>query len=136
VLHGEREDRFFHGYYDCWCYLPLYIFCGRHVLAAKPRRANIDGSVGAMREVVRIIGQIRTRWPWVRILLPGDSGFACEESVRWCELNAVDYVFGLAKNQRLNEKIAAELAQARQCAEKTGKSARRFKDFMWSTRDS
>jgi hypothetical protein len=136
ALHGEQEGRFFHGYYDNWCYLPLYIFCGRHLLAAKLRRANIDASAGAVEEAARIVGQIRARWPKVRILLRADSGFAREALMRWCELNAVDYLFGLAQNPRLNAQIAAELEQARQLSQRTGHSARRFKDLMWATLDS
>src|SRR5215469_16729884 len=135
-LHGHQEGRFFHGYYDCYCYLPLYIFCDRHLLAAKLRRSNIDASAGAVEEVARIVGHIRSRWPRVRILLRGDAGFAREDLMHWCELNSVDFLFGLAKNVRLTAEIAAELAAARQHSEQTGKPARRFKDFTWSTLDS
>jgi Transposase DDE domain group 1 len=135
-LHGHQEGRFFHGYYDCYCYLPLYIFCGRHLLAAKLRRSNIDASAGAVEEVARIVGQIRARWPRVRILLRADSGFARAALMRWCELNRVDYLFGLARNERLTAAIAAELQAAQQISDRTGKPARRFKDFMWSTLDS
>ena len=108
-LHGQQEGRFFHGYYDCYCYLPLYVFCGRHLLAAKLRRSNIDGAAGAVEEVARIVAQIRRRWPRTRILLRGDSGFAREALMAWCEANRVDYVFGLARNERLDEAIKAEL---------------------------
>ena len=135
-LHGQQEGRFFHGYYDCYCYLPLYIFCGRHLLAAKLRRSNIDGAAGAVEEVARIVSQIRARWPRVRILLRADSGFCREDLMVWCEANRVDYVFGLARNPRLTAEIATEMAAAQAAAEKTGKPARRFKDFRWSTRDS
>jgi Transposase DDE domain group 1 len=135
-LHGHQEGRFFHGYYDCYCYLPLYIFCGRHLLAAKLRPANIDASAGAIEEVARIVGRIRARWREVRILLRADSGFARDELMTWCELNGVDYLFGLARNPRLVGEISAELAQAREQSQATGKPARRFKDFMWSTRHS
>jgi len=135
-LHGHQEGRFFHGYYDCYCYLPLYIFCGRHLLAAKLRRSNIDASAGAVEEVARIVAQIRARWSAVRILLRADSGFAREGLMRWCELNGVDYLFGLARNPRLTAAIAAELEAARQHSERTGRPSRRFKDFMWSTLDS
>ena len=135
-LHGQQEGRFFHGYYDCYCYLPLYIFCGRHLLAAKLRCSNIDGAAGAVEEVARISGQIRARWPRVRILLRADSGFCREDLMAWCEANRVDYVFGLARNPRLTAEIATERAAAQAAAEKTGKPARRFKDFRWSTRDS
>jgi hypothetical protein len=135
-LHGQQEGRFFHGYYDGYCYLPLYIFCGRHLLCAKLRRANIDASAGAVEEVARIVTQIRACWPRVRILLRADSGFAREELMSWCEYNRVDFVFGLAQNARLNAKIAAALDEARTEAETTGQPARRFRDFFWSTLDS
>jgi hypothetical protein len=135
-LHGHQEGRFFHGYYDCYCYLPLYVFCGRHLLAAKLRPANIDASAGCVELVARIVKQIRRRWPHVRILLRADSGFAREELMAWCENNGVDYLFGLARNTRLVAEIAAELAGARAAAEKSGQPARRFKDFNWCTRKS
>ena len=111
-LHGHQEGRFFHGYYDCHCYLPLYVFCGRHLLAAKLRRANIDASAGAVDEVERIVGRVRARWPRVRILLRADSGFAREAMMAWCEANRVDFVFGLARNARLVEELAIDLAWA------------------------
>jgi hypothetical protein len=135
-LHGHQEGRFFHGYYDCYCYLPLYVFCGRHLLAAKLRRSNIDGSAGAQEEVERIVGQIRERWPGVRILLRADSGFARDGLMAWCEANGVDYLFGLQRNARLVGEIETELADAAVESTITGAPARRFKDFFWSTRDS
>ena len=135
-LHGHQEGRFFHGYYNCYCYLPLYVFCGRHLLAAKLRRSNIDASAGAVEEIARIVVQIRKRWPRVRILLRGDSGFAREALMAWCEANRVDYLFGLARNERREEAIKAELLIAAVESVRTGKSARCFKDFMWSTLDS
>jgi len=135
-LHGHQEGRFFHGYYDGYCYLPLYIFCGEHLLAAKLRRSNIDGSAGAREEVERIVGQIRERWPQVRIILRADSGFAREELMRWCEHNAVDYVFGLARNSRLERAIGAELRLAAVESRDTGRPARRFKELVYCTRKS
>jgi len=135
-LHGHQEGRFFHGYYDCYCYLPLYIFCGRHLLAAKLRRSNIDASAGAIEEVARIVGQIRRRWPRTRVLLRGDSGFAREALMAWCEANRVDFLFGLARNERLEAAILAELMAASLDSLRTGRAARRFKDFTWSTLDS
>src|SRR6202043_3056062 len=99
-LHGTQEGRFFHGYYDCYCYLPLYIFCGRHLLAAKLRRANVDAASGAVEETARLVAQIRRRWPRTRILLRGDSGFCRDALMAWCEANRVDYVFGLGRNER------------------------------------
>ena len=135
-LHGHQEGRFFHGYYDGYCYLPLYIFCGRHLLAAKLRRANIDASAGAVDEVARIVRQLRRHWPGVRILLRADSGFAREALMGWCEANRVDYLFGLARNSRLVAELEAAQASARAEAEAKRRPARRYRDFLWSTRDS
>jgi len=135
-LHGHQEGRFFHGFYDGYCYLPLYVFCGRHLLASKLRPANIDGSAGATEEVARIVGQIRARWPHVRIVLRADSGFAREHLMAWCEAHGVEYLFGLARNRRLVGEIATELAEAGEESELTGNPARRFKEFLWSTRNS
>ena len=135
-VHGHQEGRFFHGYYDCYCYLPLYIFCGRHLLAARLRRSNIDGAAGSVEEVARIVAQVRARWPRVRILLRADSGFAREALMAWCEANRVDCLFGLARTARLEAEIAAELAEAAAESQATGRPARRFRDFMWTTLDS
>lgn len=135
-VHGDQEGRFFHGYYDGYCYLPLYVFCGRHLLAAKLRRSNIDASAGSEQEVARIVEQIRGYWPKVRILLRADSGFARETLLAWCEANDVNFVFGLARNARLVAEIEAELAAAEVESRRTGRPARRFKDFQWTTRDS
>jgi hypothetical protein len=135
-LHGHQEGRFFHGYYDSYCYLPLYIFCGDHLLAAKLRPANLDASAGAVEEVARIVAQIRARWPQVRIVLRADSGFAREALMHWCEDHQVNFVFGLAKNARLLAEIAAELEQAKVDAQQTAAPARRFTEFRYQTRDS
>jgi hypothetical protein len=135
-LHGHQEGRFFHGYYDTYCYLPLYIFCGRHLLAAKLRRANIDASAGAVEELARILAQIRARWPDTEIWIRADSGFAREELMAWCEKNGVHYVFGLARNDRLVAKIGRELKGAQKEASRAGRAARRFKDFQWATFES
>jgi Transposase DDE domain group 1 len=135
-VYGRQEGRFFHGYYNGYCYLPLYVFCGRHLLASKLRRSNIDASAGAVEEVQRIVRQIRSRWPRARILLRADSGFAREAIMAWCEVNRVDYVFGLARNARLESEIADELAMAGATSRATGQPARRFKEFWWATHDS
>ncbi len=135
-LHGQQEGRFFHGYYDGYCYLPLYVTCGRHLLAAKLRRSNIDGSAGADVELARIVGRIRERWPRVRILVRGDSGFARESLMAWCEENSVDFVFGLARNARLEKEIEWHMGQAEARSRRTGQPERRFKDFQYETRDS
>jgi DDE family transposase len=135
-LHGEQEGRFFHGYYNHYCYLPLYIFCGHHLLCARLRPSNQDASAGSLLEVERIVRQIRRRWPKVRILLRADSGFCREELMAWCENNAVDYVFGLARNERLRRKIARPLRQAKREHQRTGNAARVFTEFFYRTRAS
>src|SRR5574337_1269307 len=119
-----------------YCYLPLYVFCGRHLLAAKLRPSNIDGSAGAVEEIARIVAQVRGRWPKTRILVRADSGFAREALMAWCEGNRVDFVLGLARNARLVAEIAIELSQAEAEATATGKPARRFKDFSYATLDT
>src|SRR6266852_3384495 len=135
-LHGHQEGRFFHGYYDCYCYLPLYVFCGRELLVAKLRPASMDAAAGAVEEVARLVAHIRRRWPQVRILVRADSGFARDELMAWCEANGVDYLLGLAKNDRLVAEIASELARAEVKSRRTGKPARYFKEFKWTTRRS
>lgn len=135
-LHGHQEGRFFHGFYDGYCYLPLYVFCGRHLLVSKLRRANVDAAAGAVEEMARVVGRIRRRWPGVRVLLRADSGFCREALMAWCEANSVDFLFGLARNDRLVAQIAGELDHARARADRTGRPARRFRDFTWSTRKS
>ena len=130
------RGRFFHGYYDGYSYLPLYVFRGRHLLAAKLRPSNIDASAGSVEEAARIVRQIRARWPKTRILLRADSGFAREALMAWCETNRVDFVFGLARNARLVEEIAVKLLAAEAEAASTGKAARRYKDFRYATLDS
>src|SRR5437667_1172690 len=135
-LHGNQEGRFFHGFYGNYCYLPLYIFCGEFLLCARLRRSNIDASAGVVDELKRIVGQIRKKWPKVKIILRGDSGFCREEILAWCESNGVDYVIGLAKNAVLIREIDKELEKAKKKFQKTGKAARVFKDFQYSTKDS
>jgi hypothetical protein len=135
-LHGDQEGRFFHGYYRCYCYLPLYIFDGRHLLVAKLRQANIDASAGAKEEVARVVAHLRKAWPDVKIWLRADSGFARDALMSWCEENQVDYVFGLARNARLEPMIAAELAEAETAFAATGKAARVFKELSYRTKDS
>lgn len=135
-LHGEQEGRFFHGYYGGYCYLPLYIFCGSHLLCARLRQANVDASFGAVSELERIVTQVRQRWPEVRIIVRGDSGFAREELMGWCENHGVDFVFGLARNSRLQRALGGELTQAHALFEESGKAARVFKDFVYRTKKS
>jgi hypothetical protein len=135
-IHGNQEDRFFHGYYKCYCYLPLYIFCGRELLLAKLRPANIDASAGAKEEIAFIVARLRQKWPDVDIWLRADSGFCREELMSWCEANSVNYVFGLARNARLETEISGELAEAKQKAAASGKAERVFKEFQYQTRAS
>jgi hypothetical protein len=135
-LHGEQEGRFFHGYYGHYCYLPLYIFCGEMLLGARLRPSNIDASAGSREELARIVAQIRQTWPDVKITIRGDSGFCREELMVWCEQHQVDYVLGLAKNERLKAVITAELQQAAEECQRTGQAARVFKDFVYQTRES
>jgi hypothetical protein len=133
-LHGKQEGRFFHGYYDEYCYLPLYVFCGEHVLCARLREANHDASFGSLPEIQRIVAQIRTAWPEVKIILRGDSGFCRDELMSWCEMHGVQFVFGLARNQRLRKIIGAEMQQATQQWNQTGRPARIFTEFDYKTR--
>jgi len=135
-VHGNQEGRFFHGYYGHYCYLPLYIFCGEHLLGARLRPSNIEASAGCREEVQRIVTEIRQTWPEVQITLRGDSGFCREELMSWCEANRVDYVLGLAKNERLKAEIAPALEQAAAEYAATGKPARVFREFLYQTRDS
>ena len=132
-LHGNQEGRFFHGYYGGYCYLPLYIFCGRHLLAARLRRANTDASAGSIEELERIVAQVRAHWPEVRIVLRADSGFARDALMNWCETQQIGFIFGLAKNDRLKAQIADEMAQAQDEHAQTGQPARRFRDFRYRT---
>ena len=133
AIHGEQEGRFYHGYYDHYCYLPLYVFAGEHVLCARLRPSNIDPSAGSRKEIERIVRRIRTVWPEVKIVLRGDSGFCREELMAWCEASQVDYVFGMARNPLLEKRVAEALEQARQQWEQTQQPARVFLEFEHET---
>ena len=133
LLHGSQEGRFFHGYYGNYCYLPLYVFCGEHLLLARLQTANVDGAAYAKIEVARIVEQIRVRWPKVPIILRGDSGFCREELMAWCEANQVDYVFGLAQNQRLLKKLSKKMTKSKRRYFGNKQATRRYKDFRYST---
>jgi hypothetical protein len=135
-LYGDQEGRHFHGYYDCYCYLPLYVFCGRHLLAAKLRSSANDAADGAVQEVARIIGHIRLHWPSTTIVIRADSGFCRDDLMSWCEENGVQYVLGLAGNERLAVQIAPEMKLAKRKAKRTGRPARVFADFSYRTRKS
>jgi len=135
-LHGQQERRFFHGYYDSYCYLPLYIFCGDHLLCARLRPSDIDAAKGSGWEVRRLVRRIRRRWPGVRIVVRADSGFCRERLMRWCERHDVDYVLGLARNDRLRRQITEAMRQATAQAVQTGQPARVFEEFSYQTRES
>jgi Transposase DDE domain group 1 len=133
-LHGKQEGRFFHGYYDNYCYLPLYVFCGEHILCARLREANHDAAFGCLAEIERIVAQIRSAWPKVKIVLRGDSGFCRNELMSWCENNQVDFLFGMAQNQRLRKVIGQQMHEATLEWNRTGKAARVFTEFEYSTK--
>jgi len=135
-IHGHQLGRFFHGYYDGYCYMPLYIFCGEFLLCAKLRPSDIDGAAGSVKQLARLVERIRRQWPDVRIIVRGDSGFCRENLMWWCEHNGVDYVFGLAKNARLQRILGRELQEAKVQFEATGQAARVFKEFTYQTRKS
>ena len=137
ALHGEQEGRYFHGYYDCYCYLPLYVTCGRHVLSGQLRTADVDPAVGALADVQRIVAQLRQRWPQVRLLVRGDAGFCREALMAWCEEQAgVDYVCGLAQNARLQRAVRQQRERARRRGLVRGQSARCYREFGYRTRRS
>jgi DDE family transposase len=133
-LHGRQEGRFFHGYYDNYCYLPLYVFCGDHVLCARMREANHDAAYGCLQEIQRIVKQVRMAWPEVKIVLRGDSGFCRNELMSWCENNDVDFLFGMARNPRLRRIIGRHMHEATVQWKQTGKPARVFTEFQYSTK--
>jgi len=135
-IHGGQEGRFFHGYYRSYCYLPLYIFSGEHLLCARLRQANVGPADGTVEELDRIVTQIRKRWPDVKLVIRADSAFSRDDIMSWCEKHGVDFVLGLARNSRLERMIASEMEQA--CAESkhTGLPFRSYKDFEYQTLDS
>ncbi len=135
-LQGHQEQRFFHGFYNHYCYLPLYIVCGDHLLGVRLRPANIEASAGSLEEIERIVGQIGQAWPTTRIILRADSGFCREAILSWCEANRIEYVFGFARNERLRRIIDAEMQQAASLQQQTGQAARLFAEFAYQTNDS
>jgi Transposase DDE domain group 1 len=132
-IHGHQLGRFFHGYYKNYCYLPLYIFCGDHLLCARLRPSDIDAAAGSVQHLKQIVAQIREAWPQVKIVIGADSGFCREPILHWCEENQVDYVIGLAQNSRLVALITAQQEQARQAFETTKQASRVFADLRYQT---
>jgi hypothetical protein len=137
-IHGTQEGRFFHGYYGNYCYLPLYIFAGDFLLCAKLRTSGIDASEGALEEVQRIVSRIRARWPTTRLILRADSGFARDELMAWCEQSGIDFVFGLARNARLEAMIETDLQLVRAVSleEREGAPVRAYRELRYRTLDS
>ena len=135
-LHGNQEGRFFHGYYDCYCYLPLYVFCGDQLLWAQLRKADIDASDGALEVLQRLVKLIRHKWPRVTILMRADSGFCREAIMKWCEANGVKFLFGLAKNRRLLKRIAHTMKKAKRDWACSGRAARRYIQISYRTKKS
>lgn len=113
ILHGNQQGRFFHGYYGNYCYTPLYIFCGEHLLLSRLQSANVDATAHAVVEVKRIVEQIRETWPEVEIVVRGDSGFCLDELMSFCEESHVRYVFGLAQNAHLLSHIENKMKKSR-----------------------
>src|SRR5713226_3266225 len=136
VLYGQQEGRFYHGYYRDYCYLPLYVFCGEHLLCARLRCSNIDASADSVEELEPLLARIRLRWPAAKIQLRGDAGFCREKLMAWCEREGITYVFGLAQNPRLKKQIEAQMAQAEQQYAQTQAPARVFTEFFYSTKDT
>lgn len=116
-LHGDQHGRFFHGYYKSYCYLPLYIFCGDHLLCARLRPSNIDAAAGTVKQLDRIVSRIRGQWPDTKIIICGDGGFCRDEIMTWCEANKVDFLLGLPKNERLKKILGKELQEAKELFE-------------------
>ena len=135
-LHGNQEGRFYHGCYGGYCYAPSYIFCGRHLLGCRLRKADQDSAAGAVDELSRIVSRIRERWNKTRIIIRGDSGFCREELMKWCEDNGVDYVLGMSKNPRLMNRARKQVRKARVDHRRSGKASRRFKSFLYRTKKS
>jgi hypothetical protein len=139
VTHGHQQGGFFHGYYEHRCYLPLYIYCGPHLLLAKLRPGNVDGAKGAKAAVKRVVGRIRKQWPKPRILVRGDSGFARENLMSWCEANGVDYILGLPRNsyllhraRKIRSRAALAFLETNAVAKVFGHFTHRTKSESWT----
>ena len=136
-LHGQQEQRFFHGYYDHHCYLPLYLYCGQFPLAVRLRPSNIDGALGAVEMLEPVVAQLRAAYPDTTLVIRGDSGFCREELMAWCEAHEkVEFVFGLARNARLQQALSVPMAKAKALFKRTGQAARVFHSFRYKTRKS
>jgi len=125
-VHGTQEARFFHGYYDHYCFLPLYVFCGARLLVAYLRPSNIDARRHTRPILKRLVRRLRPAWPNVRIILRGDSGFCRWKRLRWCEQNGVSYGLGLARNAVLERQAAPFMAAAKTQFQATHEKVRNF----------
>lgn len=135
-LHGKQEGRFYHGYYGHYCYLPLYIFCEDFPVWAELRPSNIDACLGTEAALEKIVPLLRAALPGVQIILRADSGFAREEIMHFCEENGIDFILGLARNNRLQAELTGEMSTAREQFEQTKVATRVFKDFQYETLDT
>ncbi len=135
-MHGHQEQRFFYGFYNHYCYLPLYIVCGDHLLGVRLRAANMGAGAGSLEEIERIVKQIRQSWPQVKIILRADSGFCREALMSWCEVNQVDYAFGFARKERLRRIIEPQRQEAAALYRQTAQAARVFTESFYETNDS
>jgi hypothetical protein len=130
--HGKQEGRFFHGYYDHHCFLPLYVFCGDELLAAYLRPSNIDGAKHARAVLKLLVDRLRAVWPDVKITFRGDSGFCRWRLMRWCDSHGLGYVLGLAKNPVLQRAAVDEIARAQRQFPQTGQPQRVFGSFSYA----
>jgi len=131
-LHGNQEGRFFHGYYDCYCYLPLYVFCGQQLLCALLRPSRIDGARHAAAVLKLLVRRLRRAWPAVRIVFRGDSGFCRQRLMNWCERSDVRYVIGLARNPRLEEQVTYAQLMLAEDYERSGVKQRWISEFVYA----
>ena len=132
-VHGHQEGRFFHGYYKSYCYLPLYVFCGEHLLCARLRSADKEAADGSVDELSRMVTQIRQRWPKVQLIVRGDAGFCRDDLMAWCEANGVKYLFGLSTNDRLEAMIAKALRKSHRRYLQRQRPSRRFRELRYRT---
>jgi len=130
-LHGRQEGRFFHGYYDCYCYLPLYVFCGSQLLVAYLRPSKIDAAKHAWAVLALLVKRLRAAWPQVRLILRADSGFCRDRMLRWGERHGVNYVVGIAQNARLNAATARVRRRLKRQLERSGAKQREFYEFRY-----
>ena len=134
AVHGQQEGRFFHGYYDHYCFLPLYVFCGKQLLVSYLRPSKIIGAKHAWAILALLVKRLRQTWPKVRILLRADSGFCRWKMLRWCERHSVDYLIGIATNKRLDAQAKPFIDAAEQHFQRTGRKQRRFHVMYYAAR--